>query len=104
MNRPAPAPFEWTVSALGWGISYSVSPIFEGRYYIRWAHYLPEDIYVYSIIDLCHGIMSPRPLADTPAALVRRAILFGYKLDKHQELYAALASITSNEDWENLNA
>ena len=105
MTRPTPKPIEWRVGYEGLTLTTLSSALLDGRYYLNKTYYIYEERYTYALRTVDKGniyVTSQPSAAELLQELYR---LEGQFLVRGMpETCAALASITSNEDWENLNA
>lgn len=105
MTRPTPKPVEWRLGYEGLTLTTLRSALLDERCYLNKIHYPYEDRYVYAVVLASHNdisVTSEPSAAELLKALYRQE---GAALPRTMpETCAALASITSNEDWENLDA
>ena len=99
MTRPTPQPIEWTEHQNSEPFFHTVVAEL-GRWRLFKTYYFYDDIYIYGLSDSCM-IRLQQISASSPAKLLRLFIQ-EYKA-AYPEVYAALASITSDEDWREIN-
>ena len=105
MTRPTPKPIEWRVGYEGLTLTTLSSALLDGRYYLNKTYYTYEERYTYAVRPVDKNDIS---LTSEPSAAELLKTLYHlqgqYLVRAMPETFAALASITSNEDWENLDA
>ena len=102
MTRPTPKPIEWRVGYEGLTLTTLSSALLDGRYYLNKTYYTYEERYTYAVrlVDKNDITVTSEP----SAAELLKTLYRLEGLSSMPETCAALASITSNEDWENLDA
>lgn len=105
MTRPIPKPIEWRLGYEGLTLTILSSALLDGRYYLNKTSYTYEERYTYAVrlVDKNDITVTSEPSASELLKKLYRqegAAL----LRSMPETCAALASITSNEDWEKLDA
>ena len=105
MTRPTPKPIEWRVGYEGLTLTTLSSALLDGRYYLNKTYYTYEERYTYAVrlVDKNDITVTSEPSAAKLLKTLYR-LEGSYMLRTMPETCAALASITSNEDWENLDA
>jgi len=102
MTRPDPRPIKWETTYSDNRVNIFYSELLDGSFYLIKTHHWRKDKYTYEIVDIR---ASGFPTASRPtAAELVKFLVESCPFIGGPEVYAALASITSNEDWENLDA
>lgn len=108
MTRPTPKPIKWIHTTSSGRLTTFGSELLDKHYCLFKHYYHNDNSYLYGFMDTRHPDDSlwERLYRPTPIGLVKQLRLWfskGTPSGPLDETYAALASITSNEDWENLN-
>ena len=104
--RPTPKPIKWRVDYEGFTLTTVSSVLLDGHYYLNKTYYThgPWHTHAVQLVDKNDTtVASEDSAAKLLKTLYRRE--GAARLPRVMpETFAALASITSNEDWENLDA
>ncbi len=102
MTRPTPKPIEWETSYDDcYSTALCAGPL-DTHFFLCKNYDKRKDKYTYLVVDR-RDCAFPKASRPTAAELVK-FLVESCPFIGGPEVYAALASITSNEDWENLDA
>jgi len=109
MTRPTPKPIEWLEPVSSSSRLTTFGSTLLDKHYCLWKHhYHNDDSYLYGFMDTRYpgDPLWERLYRPTPIGLVKQLKLWfskGTSSGPLKETYAALASITSDEDWREIN-